>query len=286
MIRFGPSGNCDAFYADGNKESSQIPQWLDKLGLTAYEYSFSLGKFLTDATSEKIRKEAEKYNVKVSVHAPYYINFCNTSDTSIENNTKFMLNSLYGLQKLGGDHCVFHIGSQMKLTREEALTNLEKNFRDYLAVFDQYPQLHNMYMCPETMGKYSQIGTPQEIFNICTWHPNLVPTLDFGHINCIMQGGLRTQDDYISILQEGIDILGYQKMDNCHIHFSKIRYNSKGEVAHVTFDDTEFGPDYQPMIDAILTLNLHPTIISESKGTQGPDAKTMLDYYLSKQKSR
>jgi len=286
MIRFGPSGNCDAFYADGNKESSQIPQWLNKLGLNAYEYSFSLGKFLSDGTSEKIRKEAEKYDVKVSVHAPYYINFCNTTDTSIENNTKFLLNSLYGLNKLGGNHCVFHIGSQMKLTREEALSNLERNFRDFLDTFDSYPDLKNLYMCPETMGKYSQIGTPDEIFNICKWHPNLIPTLDFGHINCIMQGGLQSKDDFLRIFEKGIDALGFEKMNECHIHFSKIMYNAKGEVAHLTFEDTTFGPDYQPMIDAILQLNLHPNIISESKGTQGPDAKTMLDYYLLKTQSR
>lgn len=282
MIRFGPSGNCDAFYADGNKESSQIPQWLKKLGLNAYEYSFSLGKFLSEATAEKIRNQADIYDVKVSVHAPYYINFCNTTDTSIENNTKFMLNSLYGLQTLGGNHCIFHIGSQMKFTREEALNNLERNFKDFLLVFDEQENLHNLYMCPETMGKYSQIGTPEEIFNICKWHPNLIPTLDFGHINCIMQGGLQTKKDYIKIFENGIETLGYDKMNDCHIHFSKIKYNTKGEVAHLTFDDTEFGPDYQPMIDAIIDLDLHPTIISESKGTQGPDAKTMLDYYTTK----
>ena len=28
MIRFGPSGNSDSFYDDGNKVSEQAPAWL------------------------------------------------------------------------------------------------------------------------------------------------------------------------------------------------------------------------------------------------------------------
>ena len=36
------------------------------------------------------------------------------------------------------------------------------------------------------------------------------------------------------------------------------------------------------MIDAIIDLKLEPVVISESSGTQAPDAKTMRDYYYSR----
>ena len=70
-------------------------------------------------------------------------------------------------------------------------------------------------------------------------------------------------------------------MNNCHIHFSKIKYSEKGEIAHLTFDDNVYGPNFEPMIDALIELKLNPDVICESKGTQAVDAKKMADYYKS-----
>lgn len=278
MIRFGPSGNCEAFYNAGYKESAQAPQWLNGMGLNAYEYSFTLGKFVSDKTAEKIVNEAKKYDVEVSVHAPYYINFANSSETSLENNYKFLINSVEGLKKLGGRHCVFHIGSQMKMTREEAFSNIKNTFTVFVKEFEKYA--NGLYLCPETMGKYAQMGTVDEIFEICSWSECLLPTLDFGHINCVMQGALKTKDDFVNIFKKGINKLGFEKMKDCHIHFSKIMYGAKGEIRHLTFEDTEFGPEPLPMLQAIKELKLEPVIISESNGTQAGDAKIMRDLYF------
>ena len=99
MVRFGPSGNCDLFYALGHKDSEEAPKWLNEMGLTAYEYGFTLGRFLTPEKSKKLFYEAKKYNIKISVHAPYYINFCNTSSISIENNTKYVSDKYFSSVK-------------------------------------------------------------------------------------------------------------------------------------------------------------------------------------------
>ncbi len=278
MIRFGPSGNSQAFYDAGYKESAQAPQWLSSMGLSAYEYSFTLGQFVSDKTATKIRTEAEKYDIEISVHAPYYINFANNSDTAFENNYKFLMNSVEGLKKLGGRHCVFHIGSQMKMTREEAFNNLKNSFKLFLKEFEKNSS--GVFLCPETMGKYTQMGTVDEIFEICSWSDYLIPTLDFGHINCVMQGELKNKQDFVVILQKGIDKIGYEKMRDCHIHFSKIMYGAKGEIKHLTFEDSQFGPEPLPMLEAVKELKLEPVIISESNGTQAIDSKTMRDLYF------
>ena len=280
MIRFGPSGNSEKFYEDGKKSSLEAPKWLFDMGLDAYEYSFSLGQFLSDEKCVLLKDEAQKYNIKISAHAPYYINFCNPSDQSKENNKKFLQNSAHCIKLLGGNHVVFHTGAQMKMTREEALNNVERNLKEFLEEYEQNKEFEGVFLCPETMGKFSQVGNPTEVYKICTYSKILIPTLDFGHINCIMQGALKTKDDYKKILCEGIDTLGMEKMKNFHIHFSKIKFNEKGEVAHQTLDDIEFGPDFEPMIDALIDLDLEPDIISESKGTQAIDAKKMQDFYL------
>ena len=67
-----------------------------------------------------------------------------------------------------------------------------------------------------------------------------------------------------------------------HIHFSKIMYGNKGEIKHLTFADTLYGPEFEPLCDAILKLDLDPHIICESDGTQAEDTMTMKKYYLSR----
>lgn len=280
-MRFGPSGNCEAFYEAGLKHTKQEPKWLSEMGLNAFEYSFGLGKFLKTETALAIGDEAKKYGVEVSVHAPYYINFANTTETAKINNPKFLFESLRNLREMGGRHCVVHIGSQMKFTREEALSNIKSAFTEFLAM-KRDSEYSDLIVCPEAMGKYTQIGTYSEMFEICSWDECLIPTLDFGHINCILQGGLKTKEDFAKILREGIDTIGYDKMNDLHIHFSKIMYNNKGEVKHLTFEDDVYGPDFEPMIDAIVELKLNPVIISESAGTQAPDALAMSKYYSQK----
>ena len=278
MIKFGPSGNCEAFYEAGFKETWQEPAWLFSLGLNAFEYSFGLGKFLKDETAQKIGDEAKKFGVEVSVHAPYYINFANESEKSLEYNPRFLFDSLRNLKSLGGRHCVVHLGSQMKLKREVAIKNIKNGLASFLEE-KKNSEYADLIICPETMGRYSQIGTFEEIFDICTMDDCLIPTLDFGHINCVMQGELKTREDFERIFKYGIDKIGYEKMKDVHIHFSKIMYGPKGEIRHLTFEDEKYGPKYKPFLEAIYKLDLEPVIICESSGTQAPDAKTMKDYF-------
>ena len=132
MVKFGPSGNGRKFYDSGFKESQQAPAWLHSMGLTAYEYSFTRGNFISEEKARAIREQAEQNDIQISVHSPYYINFCNPTDIAVENNFKYLLNSLRGVRMLGGKYAVVHMGSIMKMDRAEAFGILEKSFKDFL----------------------------------------------------------------------------------------------------------------------------------------------------------
>ena len=80
MLRIGPSGNSLAFYESGHKHTVEAPEWLHSIGLTAYEYSFGRGITLSEKTATEIGAKAQQYDIAVSVHAPYYINFANRRD--------------------------------------------------------------------------------------------------------------------------------------------------------------------------------------------------------------
>ena len=73
--------------------------------------------------------------------------------------------------------------------------------------------------------------------------------------------------------------LGDDVARNLHCHFSKIEFTTAGEKKHLTFADTVYGPEFEPLIEAIVKDDLTPRIICESAGTQAEDAKAMKNYY-------
>lgn len=278
MILFGPSGNSNSFYADGNKKSEQAFEWLAKKGLNAYEYSFGRGINIGEEKARVMRAESEKYGVKISVHAPYYINFSNQSDDMIEKSVSYVLNSAVKVRQLGGDRIVFHPASVGKMTRERAFELCKKNF-DKLLTAVYAANIQDLRFCPETMGKINQIGDEREIATLCAMDDCLIPTVDFGHLNARTLGGLKTTDDFRRVIDNMMAICGEDKVRKMHVHFSKIEYSAGGEVRHLTFDDVLFGPDFVPLARVIKEYDLSPVVICESDGTQAEDALKMKNIF-------
>jgi deoxyribonuclease-4 len=131
------------------------------------------------------------------------------------------------------------------------------------------------------MGKLAQIGTVEEVTEFCLVDPVYTPCVDFGHINAREQGSLKSATDYKQRLEYMIEKLGYERMKNFHVHFSKIMYSAKGEIKHLTFIDDVYGPEFEPLAIALKDLKLEPYIISESAGTQTDDAMEMKKIFFS-----
>ena len=74
--------------------------------------------------------------------------------------------------------------------------------------------------------------------------------------------------------------IGRERVEKFHAHFSKIEYTKAGEKKHLTFEDTEYGPDFLPLAKVLARRKISPVIICESAGTQAEDALTMQNYYL------
>lgn len=274
MILFGPSGNSNSFYADGNKKSEQAFCWLSQKGLNAYEYSFGRGINIGEEKAKLMREESQKYGVKISVHAPYYINFSNPSDEMIKKSISYLINSAVMARQLGSDRVVFHPASVGKVTRAQAFELCKNNFYRLInSIYDH--GLQDLKFCPETMGKINQIGDEKEIAELCAMDNCFIPTVDFGHLNARTFGGLKSKDDYMRVIDSIAAICGEEKTKRMHVHFSKIEYSAGGEVRHLTFDDEIYGPDFEPLAQVIKDYGLSPVIICESDGTQAEDALKM-----------
>ena len=278
MTLFGPAGNDIHFYEEGLKSTIDAPKWVNNLGLTAYEYSLARGIQLTDETALKLKEEFEKYNIKISVHAPYYINFANPDEEQVEKSINWVVGSAKKVKVLGGNRVVVHPASVGKMSREQAV-ELTKLRLVKLSQRLTEENLNDVLICIETMGKSGQVGTYEEVVDFCTIAENFIPTFDFGHINSITQGSLKSESDYEKILQYAIDVLGYEKIKHCHIHFSKIQYSTKGEIKHLTLEDTEYGPEFLPLAKVLKKLNIEPIVICESKDLMAYDAVKLKEIY-------
>jgi deoxyribonuclease-4 len=105
--------------------------------------------------------------------------------------------------------------------------------------------------------------------------------VDFGHLNCREQGkAFPDRDAYRRVFDTIGSDLGDEIARNLHCHFSKIEYTGAGEKRHLTFADTVYGPDFEPLAEALVMDGLCPRIISESAGTQSEDALAMQLAYL------
>ena len=279
MIKFGPSGNSESFYAAGYSHTEEAAAFVKERGLDCFEYSFGRGVRMSEEKALSIGEAFREAGVEISVHAPYFVNFANPDDEMAAKSYGYVLDSGKMAKLMGGKRIVFHPAAQGKVSREEAVQKTEdrlKILRDYIYLND----LQDMMFCPETMGKIAQIGTVEEVTRFCRIDPVYTPCVDFGHINAREQGSLKTADDYLSRLSYMISELGYERMKHFHVHFSKIMYSSKGEVKHLTFEDTIYGPEFAPLALALKELKLEPYIVSESAGTQIEDAAAMKHMYF------
>lgn len=281
--KFGVAGNGELFYNEGYKASEEMPLWLKKFGLDAYEYQCGNGVRIKEETARKIGMNAKENGIMMSLHSPYYINLATPEEEKQKSSINHIIKSLEAADYMGAKRVVVHSGALGKLTREEALFRAKETVK--LALFEAdklgYGDIH---LCIETMGKINQLGNLEEVMEICKIDDRLLPTIDFGHLNARTLGGLKTYDDFLKIFDTIEDKLGRDRLNIFHSHFSKIEYTKGGEKKHLTFEDDEYGPEFDYVAEIVYKKGISPVFICESAGTQPEDALSMKKMYLSKAK--
>ena len=133
---FGPAGNSDRFYEEGNKSTLQAFGWLENMGLTAFEYPFGRGVSISRETAEKIAAKAREHHIAVSAHAPYFINLANPDPEKRENSFRYILDAARAVTWLGGQRVVVHVGAVMKLDR--AHVGIAETEHPFTTAFTKY----------------------------------------------------------------------------------------------------------------------------------------------------
>lgn len=278
MVLFGPAGTPDGFFEKGYKKSLQLPDFLEEAGLDLFEYQCGNGVTVGEATARKLGEVFRAKNKILSVHAPYFISLSSVEEEKRDNSIGYILKTARVADWMGAERIVVHSGSCAKISREEALALA----KDTLARASQALKaegLSHIVVCPETMGKINQLGTLDEVLELCRVNDSFLPTVDFGHLNARTRGEIVGKEDYLRILDRIEDRIGEDRMRRMHVHFSKIEYTSGGEKKHLTFEDTVFGPDFEPLAEILVQKNSCAHIICESAGTQDLDSISMQRAY-------
>ena len=277
--KFGPAGNAESFSAMGYRKTIQVPEYIVRMGLDAYEYQCGRGVRISTEAAQTFGQKAREAGITLSLHSPYYISLSSLEEEKRTGSIDYILQSARAADAMGAQRVVVHSGSCAKLSRTDALELAKDTLRRALQTMDE-EQLGHIHLCPETMGKLNQLGDLQEVLELCRLDERLIPCIDFGHLNARTFGALNDPKAVREVFEQIEDKLGISRLRQFHSHFSKIEYTLKGgEKCHLTFADSVYGPSFEPVAEMIVRKGCSPTIICESAGTQAEDAAAMKRIY-------
>ncbi len=221
-----------------------------ELGLNLMEVQFVRSVRMKEEKAKEAGEIARELGVRLSVHAPYYINLASERKEVIERSVE---DWLYKASKLGylmgAKFIVFHPAAYGKREPEEVFEIVKKNVKRILRKLDE--EDINVYLAPETMGKKGQFGSIDEIVNLVKEirHPKLRFCLDFAHMHARDQGRFKEKKHFNEIFEKIYEELGEEYLKELHIHFSSIEYTEKGEKAHLPLEEKE--PDFEILADVL-----------------------------------
>ena len=273
---FGPGGNCDEFRRRGLKSTLSAPVFVKEMGLDAYEYEAGQGLSATPAALSAIGAQAKAQGIAMSYHTPYFISLSGVVPETRLKSIGYIKQSIDAAKLLGAKTIVVHCGSCAKITRDEGM----RLSADTLVRVLEEVNPRGVKIGLETMGKQNQLGTLDEVLELCRIDSAFVPVVDFGHLNARVCGGaFNSAEDYLRVFDKIERSISPEVAADLHCHFSKIEWTAAGERRHLTFEDNSFGPSYELLCEAIARGGYTPTVICESAGTQTCDAALMKKYY-------
>jgi deoxyribonuclease-4 len=268
-LRFGPAGASPLFYAQGGKSSLEVPAWLHRLGLEAFEYQCGRGVNIKEDTARALGREAGRYGLALSLHAPYYINLA-AEGPGRENTRRHLLRAVEAAAWMGATKVVFHPGAA-GTDRRRSLELAQRLLEEVVAEIDR-PEFDGVLLAPETTGKAGQLGSLAEVLALCRGRTRVVPTLDFAHLYARDGGRPASEEDFARVLEAVAESLGAQVLHDLHLHFSPIEFTRAGERRHGNLLDPGLGPDFVPLARALCAAGADGTLICESADRQAEDA--------------
>lgn len=231
-----------------------------ELGLGAMELEFVRSINITKQKAPEIKKAAEKNNIILTCHAPYFINLNSHEEKKLKDSIERILNSARIASLCGAWSVVFHAGFYQKHTRDETYKRISNSIKSISSALKQ--EGINIWVRPETTGKETQFGNIDEILSLSSEIDNVMPCIDFAHFHARTNGKYNTYKEFCSILESIEKKLGKKGLENMHAHLTGIEYGEKGERSHLTLKESDFR--YSELLKALKDFKVNGIVISES----------------------
>ena len=273
-LLFGTAG-----VPDSSPQTSTLSalQHLVELRLDCLEMEFVRGVKIGSDTAAKIKAKAAALGIRLSAHAPYYVNLNSEEPGKRMQSQDHLLRAARAAEQAGAACVVFHAGYYGSSAPEKAYEVIMKELGQVLSALraERNPAILRI----ETMGKRSQFGSLDEVLSLCKEVEGLAPCLDFSHLHS-REGKANSYLDFHRILKKVEKRLGRSALKNVHIHISGIEYNPKGEIKHLNLTDSDFR--YDEWLQALKDLEVEGRVICESPGRETDAAmlKKLYESYL------
>ncbi len=254
MIRIGQAGIPLSCKGRTNKDG--IVYTHKSLDLNAIEIQFVRGLYvLSDEEALFIKDYAQKNDIEIHVHAPYYLNLAGDRE-EITMSYEKIIKSAQMANSIGSKTLIIHPGFYGEYDPKKALKVIVKNSKKVISMFKK--EKLKVKLAMETMGKQKVFGSLDEIIEVCTHVKEIIPVLDLGHIHARGNGSIKERKDF----EEIFDKLKPLRLRHYLIHITGVLYENGNELYHIPIKKGDM--PLAPLIDVILDRNMNVTLISES----------------------
>jgi deoxyribonuclease-4 len=230
-----------------------------ELGLGCMEIEFVQGVKMGEAGARLVAETATTKGIKLSAHAPYYINFNAHEPEKIRSSQDRLLQSARIAAFCGAESVVVHTAFYLGDTPEKTYDTVKKHLGETLSHLRR--EKNPVWIRPEVLGRPSQFGTLEEVIDLCSELAGLAPCIDFAHWHA-RDGKSNSYSEFAAILQQVKERLGASALDTMHLHVAGIRYGQKGEISHLNLEDSDF--EYVELVRALKDFGAGGMVICES----------------------
>ncbi len=234
------------------------------LGLDCLEIEFVKGVKMGFDTARKVREKAVALGVRLSVHAPYFINLNSDDPGKRLQSQERLLNTARVGAACGAASVVFHAAFYGRDSADKTYEAVKRELGAVQSIVRT--ERLAVILRVETMGKRSQFGSLDEVLALCRDVDGLRPCLDFSHLYA-REGKVNSYTDFHRVLSKVARKLGPRALRNVHIHIAGIHYGDKGEIKHLNLEEADFR--YDEWLQALHDLDVEGMVICESPNLEG-----------------
>ncbi len=228
-----------------------------ELSLDCMEVQFVRGVKMSEQTAKNIGMLSESLNVRLSVHAPYYINLNADSEIKVRQSMQRILDTARIGSLMGARDIVFHPGYYMKRARDATL----RRIREAVEEIAENVKNLNVILRPETSGRREQFGELEEIIELCRDLDSVLPCIDISHIHA-RTGRFNSEKEFSEAMERIEAELGRDALKKMHIHISGIDYGIRGEKSHLNLEVSDF--NYRAFLKVLKDFSADGMLICES----------------------